>query len=252
MHYRYAGTGETTILFLHMSGSSSEEFEGVGNLLADRGYRVFALDLLAFGGSDNPSHFYYSMDEHIATILAFMDALGITSAYLYGNLATANMAARMAVYHRDRVDGLLLANPLYNPEPDYYRRRGRTAAYCKVDVTADGSFLQELWNRSDKYGEPPEVTERRCADLHKAGEWGETLHWALHEDTPFGEYLDKIEPKTVIIAYSFFRSSWELLQKAAEKLTNGVFDVYQDATPYVARVTPEKVADMVCKHIPIH
>lgn len=249
MHYRYAGEGGEAAIFLHMSGSTSEEYETVGDLLAERGFCVYAVDLLGFGSSDKPAHYYYCMDEHIATILAFMDALGIKSAYLYGNMATANMAARMSIYHPERVKGIMLAHPLYNPDPDYFKRRGHTTGFCKIDLAEDGSHLMEMWARATKYGDPMEISDQRCAALHNAGEWGETLHWALHDDTPFCKYLEVLRAKTVVVAYSFFGDPTPL-KNATKKIVNGVFDFYENATPYISRRAPQVVADMFCKHFP--
>lgn len=250
MHYRHAGEGGEAVILLHMSGSSSEEYERVGDLLSARGFRVYAPDLLGFGASDKPARFYYSFDEHISSLLAFMDALGISAAYFYGNMATANLIARLGVLHAERVRGLMLAHPLYNPDPEYYIRRGHNPAFCKIDPSADGSHMAALWARADKYGAEPVVTDRRCADLHKAGEWGETLHWALHEDTPFGEYLDRLRVRTVIVPYGFFGDP-ALLRQAAERLADGAFDLYRDATPYLSRIAPQAVAEMFCRYFPL-
>lgn len=249
MHYRSAGSGRENIILLHMSGSSSEEYEGVGDILAECGYHVYAPDLLGFGASDKPSYYYYSMDAHIASILSFMDVIGMDDAYVCGNMATANMAARMGVYHPERVRGLLLCHPLYHPDPEHFKRRGRSQAFCKVDVTADGSYLQELWKRSDKYGDAPEVADRRCADLLKAGEWGETLHWALHEDSPFGTYPRKLTMKTVIAAYDFFEKT-SALEAVAKKLPDGSFVMLEEAAPYLPRTAPHRLAELVCQHFP--
>jgi len=43
LHYRYCGQGEPLIL-IHMSGSSSDEFEEIGGYLQDS-FSVYALDL---------------------------------------------------------------------------------------------------------------------------------------------------------------------------------------------------------------
>ncbi|MBU2644858.1 alpha/beta hydrolase, partial [bacterium] len=56
MHYRHAGNGDPVVM-IHMSGSSSDEFEEVGAFLAEH-YSVYALDLLAFGSSDKPPRKY--------------------------------------------------------------------------------------------------------------------------------------------------------------------------------------------------
>ncbi len=249
MHYRFSGSGDSVIVLLHMSGSSSEEFETLGDALAVRGHRVLAPDLLGFGSSDHPSHYYYSMDEHIASLLAFLDGLGVEKACFYGNMATANMSARLAAKHPERVTGLMLMHPLYNPDPEFYRRRGRSVGFCKIDVAADGSHLQEMWKRSHKYGDPVAVSDRRCADMVKAGEWSETLHWALHDDTPFGQYVPQLSVKTVIAAYGFFGEP-VLLRELATHLPNGAFELVENATPYITRREPVRIAELVCRHFP--
>lgn len=248
MHYRSAGTGEEYIILLHMSGSSSDEYEGVGGLLAERGYHVFAPDLLAFGSSDFPPRFY-SMQDHIRTILAFMDAVGADTSYFYGNMATANMIGHIGAEHPDRVKGLMMGHPLYHPDPDYFRQRRHMPGFAKIDLQADGGHLMEMWRRAIKYGDPPEIADQRCCCLHRAGAWGETLHWALHEDTPLCEYLDKIGPRTVMIAYSFFGDP-AMLRDAVKKMPNGSFDFFE-GTPYIARADPKRVADMICKYFPV-
>lgn len=248
MNYRLGGAGKTVIL-LHMSGSSSEEYAAMGDLLAARGYRVVIPDLMGFGASDEPTHYYYSMDEHISTLLALMDSLGIEKAVFYGNMATANLSARLAARHPERVEGLFLAHPLYNPDPEYFRRRGRLPGFARIPITEDGSHAKEYWARAAKYGDPAEISERRCADLHKAGEWGETLHWALHEDTPFGEYAGQVKAKTVIAAYSFFGEP-VLLRDIASRFENGEFLFLENATPYIARRDPERMAGVFAKAFP--
>ena len=52
MHYRFAGNGDPVVM-LHMSGNSSGEYEGSGNILAQK-YSVYAVDLFGFGYSDKP------------------------------------------------------------------------------------------------------------------------------------------------------------------------------------------------------
>lgn len=248
MHYRSAGNGKNYVILMHMSGSSSDEFECVGDILAERGFHTFAVDLLAFGSSDRPPH-VYSMDEHANTIISFMNATGIDSAYLYGNLATANLAVHIGASYSSRVKGMLLAHPLYNPDSTYFLKKRALPDCDAIKPMADGSHLAEMWRRSTKYGSSADVSDARCCCLHQAGEWGETLHWALFEDVPLATLLFQIKAPTTVVAYSTFGEPL-LLKEATAMLPNGKYDIYEGANPYIARTEPERVADMFCKYFP--
>lgn len=249
MHYRFAGTGSNIIIFLHMSGSSSDEFESVGDTLAQKGFCVYALDLLGFGNSDPPPR-YYTLSDHANTVLSFMDQVGIKKAILYGNLATANMIVHLGVNSPERVAGLILAHPLHSPDPVRYAQKRYLSEYSVVTPKQDGSHLLELWARSYKYGENAEICDARCRCLHWAGSLGETLHWALFEDTPLIQMLPQLTVPTLTLSYGCFRDP-EALKEVAEKyIANGVFEAIPApvGTPYIARSNPEILSQIILRH----
>lgn len=248
LHFRWAGTGPQTVLLLHMSGSSSEEYETVGDLLAARGLRAIALDLLGFGGSDAPPR-YYSLSDHAATVLSFLDAMKLSQVYLYGNLATANLIVHLGVDHPDRVAGLMLAHPLHSADPVQYAQKRALPEYTVIRPQSDGSHMLELWARSHKYGADAQVCDARCRCLHAAGEWGETLHWALFEDTPVTRLFPSLTVPTVVVAYGAFGDP-ALLEQAAALIPGGRFDAYPGGTPYISRSHPQAVAEMFLRHFP--
>lgn len=246
MHYRWAGSGNHNVILLHMSGSSSDEYEQVGDWLADLGFRVYAIDLLGFGNSDSPPK-YYTLSEHANTVIEFMDALALEQAILYGNLATANMAVHLGVERPERISGLLLAHPLHSADPVQYAKKRLLHEYSVIQPQADGSHMLELWSRSNKYGESPQVCDARCRCLHQAGALGETLHWALFEDTPVIQLFPRLSVYTVVVAYGSFRDP-ELLGEVAALIPKGNFDLYPQGTPYIARSHPEQVVEMFQKY----
>lgn len=248
MHYRFAGFGPNHVILLHMSGSSSDEFEVVGDRLAQLGYSVYAIDLLGLGGSDRPPR-YYTLSDHANTVLEFMDALHLEQAVLYGNLATANMAVHLGISDPHRICGLLLAHPLHSTAPVQYAQKRWLPEYAVIHPQSDGSHMAELWARSHKYGESPEVCEARCRCLHNAGELGETLHWALFEDTPVAELFPHIKVPTVVVAYGSFREP-ELLGEVSKLIPGSRFDLYPKGTPYIARSNPQAVVDMILNYFP--
>ncbi len=245
MHYRHAGEGHEHVILLHMSGSSSDEYERVGDILAGKGFNVYAIDLLGFGASDPPPH-YYSLAEHARTIAEFLEVVGIDSAYLYGNLATANLAVHVAVNHRDCVKGMMLAHPLYHPDPVHYTQKRNRPEFALIEPRADGGHLLEMWSRAAKYDASTRIADERFRCLHGAGEWSESLHWALFEDRPIGELLPDITVPTVMVAYSTFGEP-ALLREATALIPRGKFDVYED-TPYIARTSPERVVGMFTRY----
>lgn len=176
LHYRYAGVGMPVIM-IHMSGSSSDEYESVGNLLADR-YEMYAVDLMAFGGSDRPPHLY-TLEEHAQTVLSFMDALGLSKACLVGNLAGANIALLAAAQRPERVSGLMLVGYCYNKDHEKFCAAGKLPVFQPVTVASDGSHLMTNWTRTARYGQSPEVTNARTMCMISAGEYGESMHTAL-------------------------------------------------------------------------
>lgn len=246
LHYRHAGEGDKYILLFHMSGSSSEEYESVGELLAKHGYRVFAPDLPGYGASDAPD-VPGMMKEYAKTAEKFMEELGIDSAILYGNMATANLAVHVAVDTPQRVSGLVLAHPLYNHDPELYAKKRELPEFSSVSVKADGSHLAELWRRCAKYGAKPEVADARVRLLHQAGQWGEALHWALFADKGFGRLLPDIRVKTVVTAYEII-GDFSLQKEAAAVIPGGIFELYKNGSPYIARIMPEQVADLIIKY----
>ena len=249
MHYRWAGSGPDAFVLLHMSGSSSDEFEAVGDQLAARGCRAYAVDLLGFGSSDAPPR-YYSLADHGETIISFLDSLGLDRVYLYGNLAAANLCVHIAVDHPDRVCGMVLAHPLHSPNPEQYAQKRFLPEYSVIQPKADGSHMLELWRRSYKYGEAPEVCEARCRCLHTAGDWGETLHWALFEDTPVSQLFPRISVPTVVVGYESFGDPAQL-EQLTPLIPRGTFEFCPGGTPYVSRARPGQVTELILKHFPL-
>lgn len=244
MHYRYAGKGHPIVL-LHMSGSSSDEFEKVGDILSSR-FSVYAPDFLGFGGSDAPPR-YYTLKDHAETVIQFMDAVHIDKAIVVGNLVGANIAARIAVRWPDRVCRLMLSNLVYYTDYAEFKSARNRPNFQKVELSQDGSHLMEYWKRAAQYGEAVEFTNARALCLHQAGEYGETLHWALFEDDDYKEILSKIKTPTVVVALERTPSAAVQSQVAA-MIQSAKYELIREVTPYVARTKPQEFAHVILDH----
>lgn len=244
MHYRFAGSGDP-IIMLHMSANSSAEYEGSGAILAGR-YSVYAVDLFGYGYSDKPDR-YLSIQEHVETIIDFMDTLGITSAYLVGSLVGANICARLAAEYPQRVKGLLLAHVCYNPDPAFYPNLRYAPCFTQSPPMDDGSHLQEIWEKASRYGETPKVRDVRATCMHLAGSFIEAMHWALCDDAAFGDCLPQIKVPTVVAAYGIPPAGPEP-EEAAKRIPGAKFEVMTGCTPLVTISAPEKFANLFTKY----
>ncbi len=241
MHYRYIGHGQPLVL-LHMSGSSSDEFEQVGDLLSGE-FSVYAPDLLGFGGSDAPPR-HYSMRDHAETVIRFMDALQIQNAVIAGNLVGANIAARIAVEWAGRVNGLMLCHLVYDTDYDRFKSKRQLPIFQKVELSLDGSHLMEYWKRSSQYGEAVEYADARALCLHKAGQYGESLHWALFEDDDYTEILPKIKTPTVVVALEKIASAVGQPQ-VADLVPGAKYESIKGVSAYVARTNPKDFTKII-------
>lgn len=119
---RYAEYGEPgaeSVLCLHGYTDSSFSYSRVAPLLADRGYRVFALDQRGHGDSERPLD-GYAMADFAADALAFMDACGIGRAQIVGHSMGSLVGRRVAATSPERVSRLVLI--------DSFGRKGTEAA----------------------------------------------------------------------------------------------------------------------------
>ena len=118
-HWRVCGpTDGKPILLLHGFGASSGHWRRCAPHLVDLGWRVYGLDLLGFGASDQPSR---SLDNRIwgLQVSAFLNQVVGSPAVLVGNSLGALTALTAAVLTPSRIRAVVAA-PL--PDPALLRK----------------------------------------------------------------------------------------------------------------------------------
>jgi pimeloyl-ACP methyl ester carboxylesterase len=123
VHYQELGEGPP-VLFLHGGGPGATgwgNFQRNLDFFAQR-YRAITLDLPGFGDSGSKPKDVPLATFFPATILGFLDALGIEKATIVGNSLGGMIALSLALDHPDRVDKLVLMGtgggyPLFTPFP---------------------------------------------------------------------------------------------------------------------------------------
>jgi len=115
IHYSIEGAGPTLIL-LHGVMASLHTWDGWVEQLSSS-FRIIRIDLPGFGLSDhltNPDH--YSPDYSIALFDKMREAFGLERFYIAGNSLGGFLGWYYAVHHPDRVEKLILVDPIAYPQ----------------------------------------------------------------------------------------------------------------------------------------
>lgn len=101
--YDVSGSG-SDVFFVHGWAGSRAHWNSAKDFL--RGYRMIAPDLYSFGESDEPKR--VTIEDHVELIRALMDLLGVERCIVVGHSMGGLIAAQLASYHPERVNGLVL------------------------------------------------------------------------------------------------------------------------------------------------
>jgi pimeloyl-ACP methyl ester carboxylesterase len=117
IHYQEFGPPDAPAMILvHGYTASVYVWHVVAPALAEKGFRVIAVDLVGFGYSEKPRTFDYTMASQAKMIAGFMDALRIERATLVGNSYGGGVVAMLALDNPDCVERLVLVDAVINDE----------------------------------------------------------------------------------------------------------------------------------------
>lgn len=117
VHYQEFGViNDPTLLLVHGYTASTYVWHSVAPLLAQKGFRVVALDLIGFGYSSKPSWFDYSIVSQARVVSRFMDRLGIGRATLIGSSYGGAVASTVTLDNPERVEKLVLVDAVCNDD----------------------------------------------------------------------------------------------------------------------------------------
>jgi pimeloyl-ACP methyl ester carboxylesterase len=157
LHFWQTGSGPV-LLLLHQASQSSAEFLSIAPMLADS-FHVLAIDYPGHGQSDDPDH-ELQPAEYSASIVAVLDALGLSGAHICGHHSGGLLAIDLAVNHAARIDRVILSGL-------GERSDAAIAAVLDTPMTRDlpvddaGDYLRNTWNvyrTMSSPGIPPETT----------------------------------------------------------------------------------------------
>ncbi|WP_373875393.1 alpha/beta fold hydrolase [Methylobacterium trifolii] len=132
------GARATVVLLHGASANAADPMEGVGRLLAARGFRVIAFDRPGFGWSDRlDSAAAASPAVQGAAIAQALERMGVGPAIVLGHSWAGTLALSLALDHPERVAGLALVSAVAMP----FKQERRLPWYWRMAVAPPVAWL---------------------------------------------------------------------------------------------------------------
>ena len=117
MHYQEFGDeGDPPIILLHGYTASVYVWKTSAPLIAAKGFRVIAIDLVGFGYSEKPRWFEYSIQSQARMVSRFMNRLGSDAPRLSAALMAVQSPRRSRLTIRNAVEKLVLVDAVINDD----------------------------------------------------------------------------------------------------------------------------------------
>ncbi len=121
INYKIAGSGPA-ILVLHGWGGSSDSWIGVGDILAEKGYKVVVPDFPGFGKTPPPPQ-PWGVGDYSDFVLKFGESLGLPSFFLIGHSFGGRISVKFVNQYPERIKKLILcASAGIKPKPSPFTR----------------------------------------------------------------------------------------------------------------------------------
>jgi 3-oxoadipate enol-lactonase len=193
-----AGEGAPIVLLHGLT--ATRRYVVMGSRALERsGHRVVTYDARAHGastGAEDPDAYDY--DDLVEDLGAVMDDRGIDRAVLVGASMGAHTAVRMALDHPERVAGLVIATPAFDPEED------RDEGLKRWDALSEGLRTGGVDGFVEAYGDP-QVPEQ----------WKETIDKVLRQRLGAHEHPDAVADALHAVPRSRPFESWDELGEIA-------------------------------------
>jgi 2-hydroxy-6-oxo-6-(2'-aminophenyl)hexa-2,4-dienoate hydrolase len=208
-HYWEAGTG-TPLVLVHGGGGGADAW---GNWkfalprLAERGFHVFAPDMVGFGMTDapDPSEYEYTNQSRVDHLAAFLRTLDVDAPSLLGNSMGGAASIGVALQHPELVEQLVLVGPAGATHPrewseetlETVRKLGGLG-----DSREDMHGVIDVLSDADWYDREP-LIDRRLENLDRPGV--QAAHEATMSAVRDGdmyyepETLGRVEHETLIL-----------------------------------------------------
>ena len=252
LHVERYGLGGQAVLLVHGFGTNSFVWRNVGPSIALANLTAFAVDMFGYGASDRP----FDADYGIAAQAEYLDraltALRMARATVVGLDLGGAVALRFAAAHPERVEKLILINPLaFDDIPaedvkSLQRNTGRFALRISRGVMGAAPLLRELLRNSvaDPANMPDPLVGRYLAPYVGSDGVDHLLRTARMIDKDDMDEVDlRALPQPTIILWGE-RDPW-VSSKVGDELASAIGGSKLVKLPNASRLVPEDAPEMV-------
>jgi pimeloyl-ACP methyl ester carboxylesterase len=256
LHVERYGHGGTPVVLLHGFGTTSFLWRNVAPTLALNRQTAFAIDLFGYGESDRPFDADFGIAAQSEYVERALTALRVTRAVVVGIDFGAAVALRLAATRRERVDRLVLINPLAFddvPAGDVRTLQRNTARFA-ISITRGlfgvSPLLIPLLEQSvaDPIHMPGRLVARYLAPF--VGQDG-VNHLLTLARSIRGEELDEIDLGEIRAASLVIwgeKDGW-LDRRTAPRLAEALSAAELRTLADVGRLVPEEIPDALAEMI---
>ena len=252
LHVERYGLGGQAVLLVDGFGTSSFVWRNVGPSIALANLTAFAVDMFGYGASDRP----FDADYGIAAQAEYLDraltALRMARATVVGLDLGGAVALRFAAAHPERVEKLVLVNPVAFDEipaedvKSLQRNTGRFALRISRGVMGAATLMRELLRNSvaDPANMPDPLVGRYLAPYVGRDGVDHLLRTARVIDKDDMDEVDlRALPHPTLILWGE-RDPW-VSAKIGEDLASTIGGSKLVRLPNASRLVPEDAPDMV-------
>lgn len=250
MHVERYGHGGAPILFVHGFGTCSFLWRNIGPTLAKANRTAFAVDLFGYGESDRPFDAQFGIAAQSDYLDRALTALRLSKATVVGIDLGGAIAMHLAYNRPDRVDKLMLVNPIAFDEvpaediKTMQRNTARFAFQISRGVLGAAPLMRELLEKSvaDPESMPDGLLARYLAPY--VGQEGVnhllTLARAVDDDDMIDVELNQIDCPTTIV---WGDQDPFVSPKLGDRLADTIPGSRLVRLPGTGRLVPEEAAD---------
>ena len=250
LHVERYGHGGAPVVLVHGFGTSAFLWRAIAPSIAWSGRTAFAVDLMGHGESDRPLEATFGIAPQAEYLDRALTVLRLTSATVVGNDLGAAVALRLAATRPERVDRLVLINPIaFDDVPSrdvrsVQRNTARFALRITRGVLGASHLLTPVLKESvaDETHMPPRLVARYLAPF--AGSEGVGHLLALARSIQ-GEDLEEVDPGSIRVPTLIVwgeEDRW-VDPRLPERLAAAIPGSRLARLPHAARLVPEEAPE---------
>lgn len=255
-----AAGGEHAVVLLHGFPQSSASWDVIGDALAGRGVRSWAVNQRGYSPGARPGGVEpYRLCELVADVVALCDALGLPAVHLAGHDWGAVVAWAVAAYHPERVTSL---TALSVPHPAAFaaaiaddpvqREKSSYLEYLVAPGSEDVLAADGAAGLRIGFGAavPAEIADRHIARLLEPGAMESALNWYRAIGTDWAAVPPVTVPATLIWGTGDIAVARTAVDRCREHVPGGLDAVILDGRGHwLPEEVPAEVAAAILRRL---